>query len=241
MSWSASIGLKGPGQAVFAALFLASFALPGAGLAEENKATTAPAGAPKVEQKGAPKSVKKRPAKAKPKPTQAVPARPIDIKSDSFEMLPAKNQARWKGHVFVERDNLRIWCDSLLAEQDAQKHLKSLTCEGNVHIVQRPLTAEALEREGWSDRALFENETGILTMTGNPRAREGANTMRGSKVTFDVERDRLVVENAQMMVESSGDLFPARERRDEPPSGADAGADAGADTGGESGDAGVVP
>lgn len=134
-------------------------------------------------------------------PAKSVPERPVKITSDAFEVLAGEKQARWKGNVVVLRDDMKIQCKALLADYDDLKRLKRLTCTGSAHMRQAPNTKTGREeREIWGEVAVFDNDTAILTVTGSPRGREGANTMQGEKVVFDSNADKLRVEGRVDMV-----------------------------------------
>ncbi|MDR0966522.1 MAG: LptA/OstA family protein [Myxococcales bacterium] len=135
----------------------------------------------------------------------------VNITSERFEILPNAERALWTGSVVAQRGDLRLSCDKLTAEFDTgeRRRIKSLVCEGNVHMLQRrgasgPGSAKsnAADREAWGDRAHFDNKRGLVTVTGNPKAREGENRIHGEKVLIYVEEDRVVVEKPKMVLET---------------------------------------
>lgn len=136
----------------------------------------------------------------------AAPLRPINITSERFEIMPNAERAIWTGSVVAERDDMRISCDKLTAEFGERRKIKSVLCEGNVHMVQRQSVRgpkrTAVSREAWGERAFFDNQRALVTVTGNPAAREGENRIRGEKVLFYVEEDRVVVEKPRMLLET---------------------------------------
>lgn len=134
------------------------------------------------------------------------PLRPINITSDRFEIMPNAERAIWTGSVVAERDDVRIACDRLTAEFGEKRKIRSVLCEGNVHMVQRQAArggkgGEVL-REAWGERAYFDNLNALVTVTGNPSAREGDNRIQGEKVLFYVEQDRVVIEKPRMVFET---------------------------------------
>ena len=124
---------------------------------------------------------------------------PVDIQCDRGRMDGPKQQLTCVGHVRVKRNTTDITCDRLIAyyaNRDVNE-VKRFECIGNV---------EAVDGDRWarSDYADFNNEKEILVMTGNPEARQGRNTMRGTKITFYVTSDLIDVENVTGVLESKG-------------------------------------
>ena len=176
------------------AIAVLSLSLPSA----RSATTETPAGVGKAKQRRKPTKIKREPAKA------AGPLRPVNITSKLFEISPTSQTAVWRGEVVVERDDVKVTCDELTAEFDEAKQVRTVTCRGNAHMIQRAAAAtERREREAWGEVAVFDNERSLLTVTGSPRAREGDSTMKGSKVVFLVDEDRVLVEDAVMVVETA--------------------------------------
>lgn len=139
----------------------------------------------------------------------------IHITSDSFEALPDRKQGAWKGRVVVVRDDLRIQCASLVADLAEGNQVRKVTCTGNAYMHQAasPKLKRAV-REAWGEVAVFDNVTGLLTVTGSPRAREGDNTMEGERILLDTEADKVRVERPTMTLRSPPPAkAPAKEPR----------------------------
>lgn len=140
------------------------------------------------------------------------PNRPVNITSQFFEVLPETHQAQWRGNVVIDRDNVRVTCSTMTATYDDAKRMDKLTCQGNVHMVQRPAKPGDPDREAWGELAVFENSVGVLTVTGgrdeahgNPSARDGDNEMTGTKVVFFVNENRFQIEHPEMKLKSTGE------------------------------------
>ncbi|MFN7133368.1 MAG: lipopolysaccharide transport periplasmic protein LptA [Myxococcales bacterium] len=123
-----------------------------------------------------------------------VSARALDIPRDS-------NQAVWKGEVVAERDDFRLSCNRLTAEYAESAKLRRLVCNGDVHLQQKK-PAGSPPREGWGDKAVFDNALSTVVLTGNPRAREGDSSMKGSKVTYLIDQKKLRVDNPVMLLDT---------------------------------------
>ena len=158
---------------------------------------------------GAKKAASKRPALA---PASPDPTKTVQIKADQMEVLPGSKKALWKGHVEIERADTRVWCDSMVAEYDDNKKLTLLTCTGHTHMWQAADLPRHPEREAWGDLAVFDNLTGILTLTGSPHGREGDNELRGEKITYLSRENRTLVDAATVTAHQ-----PAKEPAGGPP------------------------
>lgn len=147
-------------------------------------------------------------------PKQGAPDRPIKINSDTFEVLSGNKQATWKGNVVAVREDMRMTCNSLVADYDDQQRIKKLTCSGQAYMRQaaspKGAPSEHQEREVWGEVAVFDNDTAVLTVTGSPRAREGPNTMHGERILFDTEADKLRVERVSMVIQTPPEKEPKK-------------------------------
>lgn len=138
---------------------------------------------------------------------------PVYIDSDFLNIKGKKQEALWTGHVKTVRGTTHLTCDRMLAHYTPTQEVSRVECSGNVVVV---------DGDKWArgDHADFDNVTGILIVSGSPEAKQGANHVRGTKVTFDVDRDTIQVENARAVVESSqqgGPVIPKAEPTKEKP------------------------
>jgi lipopolysaccharide export system protein LptA len=132
-------------------------------------------------------------------PRPAAPAEfknPVNIKADRFEIQGKRQEASWIGHVKAIRGRTVLTCERLIAHYTRTQEITRIECDGDV---------EATHGDMWArgERADFDNVRGILVVTGSPQARKGPNAMKGSRITVDVARDTILVENAQTVFESS--------------------------------------
>ena len=168
---------------------------------------------------------KATPAKASPRkgidkaPAKQAPERPVKIASESFEILAGEKHASWKGNVVAVRDDMTIKCKALVADYDDQKKLKKLTCTGDAYMHQ-VAKADRPEREVWGEVAVFDNDTAVLVVTGSPHAREGTSTMKGEKILFDSNADKLRVERVSMVIDTPPDQDPLAPKSKAPDAGA---------------------
>lgn len=140
------------------------------------------------------------PARPASRPAPPTPDRPVSVTAKSLDVTPNTRQAIWKDDVIAERDDFRLACDRLIADYDQAHRIRQLTCNGNVHLVQKTEPP----REAWGDEAVFDSATESVVLTGNPRAREGASTMSGAMVTFFIREDRILVERPVLELDEQG-------------------------------------
>jgi len=127
---------------------------------------------------------------------------PILIDSDKLRFEGKKQQALWYGHVKVVRGTTHLSCDRMLSHYTKTQEITRVECDGNVEVT---------DGDKWArgKHADFDNLTGILVVTGSPEAKQGANHVRGTQVTFNVDKDTIEVENASAQVESTPQGTPA--------------------------------
>ena len=132
------------------------------------------------------------PAELKPK---------VVISAPRFQATPNTLEAIWTGGVKVKRGDTRLSCDRLVVSYTRAQEIKQLECIG---------TVEVIDGDRWAkgERAVFDNQRGVLEVTGSPEARQGPNRMRGSKVTFYMNRNLLEVENVTADIETPKDGTP---------------------------------
>jgi lipopolysaccharide export system protein LptA len=136
---------------------------------------------------------------------------PVHITADRFEIQGRRQEAVWVGNVKAVRGRTILTCERLIAHYTKRQEITRIECVGQV---------EATHGDMWArgERADFDNVTGMLVVTGSPQARKGSNAMKGSRITVDVTRDTILIDNAQTVFESSSTrvLPKAGGRRQEP-------------------------
>ena len=127
----------------------------------------------------------------------------VEIQADKLEIQGRGNQLVWTGNVKAKRGTTDLSCTRLIAHYTPDQQISRIECDGEVEIVDG-------DRWARGEHAEFDNIKGILVITGNPQAMQGPNLMRGSKVTFHMERD--VVEVQDPVVTVHPDEVPGRKR-----------------------------
>jgi lipopolysaccharide export system protein LptA len=109
------------------------------------------------------------------------PAQPteIDIRSETLVIRHAEREATFGGGVTAVRGDMTIQCPEVLALYDAAAKVKTVRCLGAVTAVQGGRTMHA-------GAGVFDNATGVLTLTGDPTLVEGERRLEGDILTYDV-------------------------------------------------------
>lgn len=125
-------------------------------------------------------------------------SRPIAIQSERFEFFKKESRALYRGHVKAVRDGLTLTSDELEAFLAPTGEVQRVIARGNVYAIDG-------DREAWGDEAIFENDTGLLTVKGKPRGKQGPREIDGELVTFTTGLDKLVVHKARTRVKEPKD------------------------------------
>lgn len=113
---------------------------------------------------------------------------PIDITSDTVEADQKTNTVTFKGNVIAKQEDTTLYANTLVITYDSNsKKLKEIVAVGNVKVVQ-------LDRRATGHKATFDQEKNKMVLDGEAVAREGANVIRGERITFYVDEERSVVE-----------------------------------------------
>jgi len=113
---------------------------------------------------------------------------PIDITSDTVEADQKTNTVTFKGNVIAKQEDTTLYSNTLVVTYDPNtKKLKEIIAVGNVKVVQ-------LDRRATGQKATFDQEKNKVVLDGEAVAREGANVIRGERITFYVDEERTVVE-----------------------------------------------
>jgi len=116
---------------------------------------------------------------------------PIDITSDTVEADQKTSTVIFKGNVVAKQEDKTLWANTLTVIYDEKtKKIKEIIATGNVKVVQ-------LEKRATSQKATFDQEKNKVTLDGDAVAREGANVIRGERITYYVDEERSVVEPAR--------------------------------------------
>jgi lipopolysaccharide export system protein LptA len=113
---------------------------------------------------------------------------PIYITADWMEADQTKNSIMYKGRVVTVQNAMTMRSDTLTAYYDPEtKQMKQIVAEGKVNATQG-------DRVATGEKAVFDDKTKTVTLTGSPVMRQGNNQVSGVKVIYFTEADRSIVE-----------------------------------------------
>lgn len=126
---------------------------------------------------------------------------PIYITADWMEVDQVKNVITYKGRVVMLQADMTMRSETLIAYYDPEmKQMKQIVAEGKVNAVQGNRTATG-------DRAVFDDKSKTVTLTGSPVMRQGNSQVTGTKVVYFTEQDRAVAEgDGKIRVQAT--IFP---------------------------------
>jgi len=118
--------------------------------------------------------------------------KPISIKSNSLEATDVEGRRRlvFTGDVRVAQDDVRLTSKSLTADYPAgQSQPSQLVAHGAVRVMQNG-------QEVRCDTGTYKRRESKLMCCGNAELRDGANRVRGSCIEFDLDGQKVRVEDA---------------------------------------------
>ena len=114
---------------------------------------------------------------------------PIYIDSDTLEAN--QKEVIYKGNVVARQEDITLYANTLTIIYDSEtKKLKEIIATGNVKVVQ-------LDRRATGQKVTFDQDKNKVVLDGDAVIREGANVIRGERITFYVEEERSVVESGK--------------------------------------------
>jgi lipopolysaccharide export system protein LptA len=114
---------------------------------------------------------------------------PIYITADWMEVDQNKNTITYKGRVVTSQADMTMRSETLVAYYDPEmKQMKQIVAEGKVNATQG-------NRIATGDKAVFDDKTKTVTLTGNPVMRQGNSQVSGTRVIYYMDQDRAVAES----------------------------------------------
>lgn len=109
---------------------------------------------------------------------------PIAIKANELAADNKGKTAIFSGKVVAKQGDITIYADQLTINYgDKKNDVEKIEANGNVRIVQE-------NRIGTATHAVYESKLGRITLTGNPKIMQGADTMSGNIITYFIDEDR---------------------------------------------------
>jgi lipopolysaccharide export system protein LptA len=136
---------------------------------------------------------------------------PIYITADWMEVDQKKNTITYKGRVVTVQTDMTMRSDTLTAYYDPEtKQMKQIVAEGKVNATQG-------NRVATGEKAVFDEKTKTVTLTGSPVMRQGNSQVSGVRVIYFIEQDKAIAEgDGKIRVQAT--IFPeelkGQEKRD---------------------------
>jgi lipopolysaccharide export system protein LptA len=114
---------------------------------------------------------------------------PIYITADWMEVDQNKNTITYKGRVVTVQAEMTMRSETLVAYYDPEmKQMKQIIAEGKVNATQG-------NRVATGEKAVFDDKTKTVTLTGNPVMRQGNSQVSGTRVIYYMDQDRAIAES----------------------------------------------
>lgn len=152
------------------------------------------------------------------------PEIPTIIKSDSMDFDLSKSVAVFTGNVQVDDAEMQIFCHKMIinfeksstaksaieknsAEKEASQNqsVKDIICLKNVIIIRKLSDEEGQKgkQKALAGKAVYDVKAGKITLTENPELKRGPDTLKGEKIMFWLDSERLIVyKNGQLQMRS---------------------------------------
>jgi len=112
---------------------------------------------------------------------------PITIKSNEMLADNKGKTAVFTGKVVAKQGDLTIYADKIVINYgDKKGDVEKIEASGDVRIVQE-------NRIGLASHAVYDSKEGRITLTGNPKVMQGADSISGATITYYIDEDKSVV------------------------------------------------
>ncbi|MEM7393375.1 MAG: LptA/OstA family protein [Verrucomicrobiota bacterium] len=114
-------------------------------------------------------------------------SRVTQIKSDKMTFNYDEHYAFFERNVVVTDPQIKIKCDQMTVKTDDKNRIAQVIAIGNVFIEQG-------DKIALSGHALYDVKEGKIVLTKNPSVRQGEDVLRGRKITFYRDSNRIISE-----------------------------------------------
>src|SRR5437763_14378047 len=105
-----------------------------------------------------------------------------------MEVEQKKNTITYKGRVVTIQADMTMRSEALIAYYDPEtKQMRQIVAEGKVNATQG-------NRVATGEKAVFDDKSKTVTLTGNPVMRQGNSQVTGTKVVYYMDQDRAIAE-----------------------------------------------
>ncbi len=142
-----------------------------------------------------------------------LPPAPVTVDAEEVQYLYKEGKVVFTGKplVTLTREDARLTCRKLVAENDGEGKIRRATCTGDVRLTRgtRVVTCET---------AVYEERTARVTCTGNPVLKDGESVLRGEVLAYDLAEDKATLSSARgTIVPPPGQELPPRKKKEAAP------------------------
>lgn len=126
---------------------------------------------------------------------------PVQIVSERLEFSPEARTLLFTGNVVVSQVGLRISCERLEVQTDTKGAVVHLVAQGAVSLL----------RDSWratAGKLIYSREGKTLILEDAPVIEHGSNLIKGRRMVFDIDENRLRVEDANTEVSLPAENAP---------------------------------
>jgi lipopolysaccharide transport protein LptA len=102
----------------------------------------------------------------------------------AMDIFNKENRTLCRGGAWIKRDDFTIRCNMLEVLTDDKHNPKRFTCVENVSL-------QTADGQSKSEKAEYDAEKELLTLTGNPSLKRGDSLVRGETIIYDLKNERL--------------------------------------------------
>ena len=114
-------------------------------------------------------------------------SQPITITSNTMEARKKENVVIFKGDVVAQQKEYTLYSKELSVYYADGKEIKEMVATGSVKIVQ-------LNKVATGEKAVYNRETRLVVLTGNPQVEQDCDVVKGDKITIFLDEDKSLVE-----------------------------------------------
>ncbi|RMG01069.1 MAG: hypothetical protein D6726_10265 [Nitrospirae bacterium] len=118
---------------------------------------------------------------------------PVEITSERMTALTKQRKAVFEGSVKVVQGTTTMTTDWMEVTYSEKGDIVEIRAKGQVVIRQN-------DREIQSGELHYSRLEDMIIFTGNPVAREGANTVQGTRMVYHLKDGRSEVENSRVLI-----------------------------------------
>ncbi|MBI5047781.1 MAG: lipopolysaccharide transport periplasmic protein LptA [Deltaproteobacteria bacterium] len=112
---------------------------------------------------------------------------PITITSNNMEARKKENVVIFKGDVIAQQKDYTLYSRELYIYYAEGQEIKEMVAIGDVKMVQ-------LNKVATGEKAVYNRETRVVVLTGNPQVEQDCDVVKGDKITIFLDEDKSLVE-----------------------------------------------